>query len=66
MKFQSALVAFIFASLLFFYGGISVYVERGGGKAGKIGSLVKNINESSIGGQQEFFASILGLSNNLV
>ena len=52
MKFQSALVAFIFASLPFFYVGISVYVERGGLKAGKIGSLIKNINETSFGGFQ--------------
>jgi hypothetical protein len=38
IKFQSALVVFIFASLMFFYGGISVYVELGGLKAGKLGS----------------------------
>jgi hypothetical protein len=65
MKFQSALIVFILASFLFFYGGISVYVERGGRKAGKIGSLVKNINETSLDGSQALLAIVEGRSMNL-
>ena len=64
MKFQSALVVFIFASFIFFYGGISIYVERGGRKTGKIGSLVKNINETSFLGSQALLALVQGRSTN--
>jgi hypothetical protein len=64
MKFQTALVVFIFASLLFFYGGISVYVERGGLKVGKLGSLVKDINETSYGGSHAILSIVEGRSMN--
>jgi len=64
MKLQSGLVVLLFATFLFFYGGISVYVERGGLKAGKLGSLVKNINETSFGGFQALSAILKGSSEN--